>query len=70
MSKFKEDPYEYGATWLDVSDTEGGYWDVFETEWGTLEEAQVEVRHATEIGNKGVKIMRRLKAGEPEDYNV
>lgn len=65
-----EDPYEYGATWLDVSGVEGSYWDVYETEWGTLEEAQEEAEHAEEIGNKGIKIVRRLKAGEPEDYNV
>jgi len=64
-----EDPYEYGATWLD-SAAESSYWDVFESEWGTLEETQEQAQHATELGNRGVKIMRRLKAGEPEDYNV
>lgn len=64
------DPYEYAATWLDPYASKEAYWEVLESEWGTLEEAQEEARHATEVGNKGAKIVRRRKAGEPEDYNV
>lgn len=65
-----EDPYEYAATWLDMHARKETYWDVLESEWGTLEEAQEEARVATEIGNKGAKVVRRRKAGEPEDYDV
>lgn len=61
------DPYEYGATWLDWHDE---YFPVLDGEWGTLEEAQAEALDARKRGNPGGKIMRRLKAGEAEDFDV
>lgn len=61
------DPYEYGATWLDWHNV---YFPVLDSEWGTIEEAQYEAQDAKKHGNVGGKIMRRLKAGEPEDFDV
>jgi hypothetical protein len=67
-----EDPYEYGATWASPFADEPyfPYFEIFENEWGTLEEAKQSAQEAESVGNTDIKIMRRLKAGEPEDYNV
>jgi hypothetical protein len=68
MSEIKEDPYEYGATWkMDGSEE---YYPVFSDEWGTLEYAQDELNLASSEHQRDAKIVRRLKAGEPEDFNV
>lgn len=61
------DPYEYGATWK-MQDSEK-YHPVYSDEWGSLEDAQDELRIAREEARRGAKLMRRLKAGDPEDYN-
>ena len=70
IAEASDDTYEYAATWLDAYANEETYWEVFESEWGTLEEAREEARHATEVGNKGAKVVRRRKAGGVEDFDV
>lgn len=62
------DPYEYGATWKVYSSEE--YYPVFSDDWGTLAEAEAEAESAKKWDKLGIKIMRRLKAGEAEDYDV
>jgi hypothetical protein len=62
------DPYEYATTWLDWNDK---YFPIEEGEWGTLANAEHEAKFVGHHkGMTGVKIMRRLKAGEAEDYNA
>lgn len=61
------DPYEYGVTWK-MPDSEEFY-PIFSGEWTTLEEVQEGLR-GYGSNFRGTKIVRRLKAGEPEDYNV
>lgn len=60
------DNYEYGVTW---SNGLGAHFPIFEDEWGTYEWAHDQaLQERSESSREDVKIMRRIKAGEPEDF--
>lgn len=61
------DNYEYGVTWLNP--LTGKHFLVYDEEWGTYGWANHEALEVLGMPDRtGVKIMRRLKAGEPEDF--